>query len=699
MNKIFHTHTLYFFIALSFIFSVAIRLIWVYQFHDYSDFYWNGQLMINTNDGYFYAEGARDILAGSHQANDLSPIDTPLAQVTALFAQVLPFSFETIILYMPAFLGSLLIVPILLISRLLKLETAGFIAALFGGIVWSYYNRTMTGYYDTDMLTVVLPTFILWSLLFNIQEQKNRFLPLIALFIILNAYWYPQSYSLNMAMAATLLGYTLIFDRKNLFNYKILIVMIIALAYISFIIKGLLILALFILFHFKREWVTYKSILLLLLGALALLVYAGGLAPIIVKLQGYVFRTEIMSEQGITLHFYNVAQTVREAGQIPFETFANRISGNPLIFLFALLGYIILLVRHKIMLLSLPLVGLGFMAYVGGLRFTVYAVPIMALATGYLIVQIGLFIKSKPAYYLYLTLATFLILLPNINHILGYKVPTVFPKQEVAVLDQLKDIASREDYVVSWWDYGYPIRYYADVKTLVDGGKHNGDVNFPASYAMTKPQKESAYMSRLAVEYTELAYEQNRSGSYIEMMMQDYQFSDPNDFLESMKLGLVKAPKKTRDVYYYLPLRMMDIYPTVALFSNIDLSNGNMAPAPFIYQSSNFREDDKFLHLGAGISFDKRAGTIQIQGQNIPVALFTTASYDQQNRLAINEQAIHFNGRFYAIYMPNYRRVLIMDRDAYYSTFIQLFVLEHYDHSLYEQIITTPLAKVYRLKN
>ena len=77
------------------------------------------------------------------------------------------------------------------------------------------------------------------------------------------------------------------------------------------------------------------------------------------------------------------------------------------------------------------------------------------------------------------------------KHIDSYRVPTVFNADEVKVLNKLKDIAQREDYVVSWWDYGYPLRYYADVKTLVDGGKHSGVVNFPVSYMLKQLSRSS----------------------------------------------------------------------------------------------------------------------------------------------------------------------------------------------------------------
>lgn len=87
-------------ILIAFIFSFAIRLIWVEQFNSVEQFKFNNQFMINTNDGYFYAEGARDILSGISQEHDLSAIKEAASQLTALIAKLLPFSFETIIFYM-----------------------------------------------------------------------------------------------------------------------------------------------------------------------------------------------------------------------------------------------------------------------------------------------------------------------------------------------------------------------------------------------------------------------------------------------------------------------------------------------------------------------------------------------------------------------------------------------------------------------
>ena len=702
-----HYSIKYFFLLMliAYAFSIAIRLIWVYQFQDNPNFYWNDYLMINTNDGYAYAEGARDMLAGFHQDNDLSYYGSALSSLTYILAKVLPFSFETIILYMPAFFGSLLIVPVMLIARVLKQDLVGFIAALLAGITWSYYNRTMTGYYDTDMLTIVLPTFVLWSLIYNIQTQRNRYLLLIPIFIIAYSWWYGQSYSLNMAMAFTVLIYTLIFDRDKLFNYKILIFMFIAISYFSWEYKLLSSLLLFLIFHFMPKANTKQVIYGLLFFTMALVLLTGGFNPILFQLKGYLFRDALAGDLNLNLHFFGVTQTVREAGQIPFEIFADRISGHSLTFFLSIIGYILLALRYRIMWLALPMLGLGFFAYKGGLRFTVYAVPVMALGMGYFIlwssqllerfifVDKTLAISKK----IYITLFTIAILYPNITHVIGYKVPTVFTNAEVKVLDKLGKIANREDYVISWWDYGYPIRYYSDVKTLIDGGKHIGKDNFPVSFSLTNSPLAGANMARLDVEYTERSFDENFSSNLIQEM-QDYNITDINAFLDSLSSPEFMPPKPTRDIYFYLPMRMLNIFPTVSLFSNIDLLSGKQKQRPFFYSTSNYKDAQGFIYLGNGIALEKAKGIIKLGQQSVPLAQFITVGYDKDAKLQKHVQTIRMNGQLTLIYLSSYHQFLLLDNRMLNSLFIQLFVLENYDKTVFEPVISTPLAKVFKLK-
>jgi len=220
-------------IVLAFSFSVAVRLIWAYQFADFESFKFAGQFMINTNDGYYWAEGARDLLSGESQKYSSSPINEAPSWLTYIFAKILPFSFETIIFYMPAILGSLVVIPMILIGQNLKMVEVGFLSALLASIAVSYYNRTMIGYYDTDMLTIVFPVFLLWSLILALRTKEEMYLLITALEIIAYRWWYPQSYSLEFAYFGLILLYALVFDRKDKFNFKLLAIMLFAMMGLS----------------------------------------------------------------------------------------------------------------------------------------------------------------------------------------------------------------------------------------------------------------------------------------------------------------------------------------------------------------------------------------------------------------------------------------------------------------------------------
>ena len=697
------------YILVAFAFSAGMRMIWMYQFADYEAFKYAGQFMINTIDGYYFAEGARDILSGISQDNDLSPITSATSQLTAFFAAVLPFSFESIIFYMPVFLSSLIVVPVILIAKGLKNLEMGFIAALLASIAWSYYNRTMIGYYDTDMLNIVLPMFLLWSIIWAINTKEEKYLLITALDILVYRWWYPQSYSLEFSFFGLILLYTLVFDRKNLYNYKLLAIMMLAMINLDGIIRFAVILAAFAIFkQEKYQKYTYPVLALSVVAFFA----TGGFNPIWGQLKGYVFKDAInVGEEGLKLHFFSVMQTVREAGQIPFETFAERISGHVVTFTLSVVGYIYLATKHKVMLFGLPLIGLGFLASVGGLRFTIYAVPVLAFGIAFLITELTRFITDKQSvkYFAYVTL-TFAVLYPNYKHIEEYKVPTVFNAQEVEILAGLSKKADREDYVVSWWDYGYPIRYYADVKTLVDGGKHDGDVNFPVSFMLSNPQDVAAKMARLDVEFTQKAFQIQKANqelnesqrtplfSNVEEMTKKYGFTDTNDFLLSLQTDIIEMPKKTRDIYFYLPYRMLDIYPTVTVFSNLNLMNGEKGSSPFFFISKNFQESQDDIYLGADIYLNKKDKTLTVGREKIGIRRFVKTYYDNNMQLQKSVQLLNFTAPLSVIYMSAYKTFLVVDEQTYNSLYIQLMALEEYDESLFEKVTMHPYVKVYKLK-
>jgi dolichyl-diphosphooligosaccharide--protein glycosyltransferase/undecaprenyl-diphosphooligosaccharide--protein glycosyltransferase len=388
-----------------------------------------------------------------------------------------------------------------------------------------------------------------------------------------------------------------------------------------------------------------------------------------------------------------VKETVREAGRIPFETFANRTSGSVLGVLLALAGYVLLVIRHSPFILALPLIGIGIFSLWGGLRFTVYAVPVAAMSAIYLFYFLSQqFIPSKKVQLLVVALLTALMIYPNITHIIGYKVPTVLNKAEVQDLAKLNKISDTKDYTLAWWDYGYPIWYYSDTNTLIDGGKHNND-NFIISKIMqtTSPQV-AANLSRLAVE----KYVDSNYSIVANKIFEGVK--DPNLMLDEMQDENYKLPAKTRDIYLYMPYRMLNIFPTVMLFGNLDLSTGKSLRKVMFYPTSLRQKRGTELQFANGIKFDAKRGEIILGTQAQKVRYFVSTQYNKSGKIVVQSQKYDKDAQFVVLYMKSYNRFIVMDIKTFGSMYVQMFVLGNYDKKLFELVVSSPYSKIYKLK-
>jgi dolichyl-diphosphooligosaccharide--protein glycosyltransferase/undecaprenyl-diphosphooligosaccharide--protein glycosyltransferase len=687
-------HYLIVLIAVAYIFSFAIRMIWIYQFNGNADMYWNDQLMINTNDGYFFASMAQKILEDLHQFNPrvMNGWSYAVVALTVLVSKVTPFSLETIILYMPAVVSSLVVIPIILIGRLYNNLSLGFFAALMASIAWSYYNRTMVGYFDTDMFSAMAPMFILYFLLATVEREEKIYSLLSALSILVYPFLYDQGLSLVYAMGLFYMVYMLVFHRQEEFTYQSIILISISLMGIDWYVKLALILIGF--FLFKKYKFEYKYLVVVSALSVILFLISGNVFALIYgKMAGYIIR----GTQESGLHFYQVAQTVREAGRIPFSVMADRISGSTVGVLLAFIGYGMLVWKHKSFILALPLIGIGIFSLWGGLRFTVYAVPVAALGAVFCIYFLTSYIKDSMPRTIVMILAVAALIYPNITHIIDYKVPTVFSKNEVEVLDKLKHIGSGKDYVITWWDYGYPIWFYTGKNTLIDGGKHHNDNYIVSKILSTSSPKEASRLSRIAVE----TYVDSNYSTVADTLFRNKKEDQVNTelYLENLRYGEVEKLKKTRDVYLYFPLRMLDIFPTVKVFSNLDLDTGKKLATPFFYKTNYMKQSEKGIDLGSGLIFKQKEGLLSISNQEVPVKKVVTAGYQANGKLGIRQNSLHDNGSLIVLILQSYNTVVVMDEEMFNSNYIQMFFLENYDPEFFEPVIGSPWSKVYRVKS
>ncbi len=683
------------FITVSYLFSFLIRMIWVYQFQDNPSFIWNDQLMINTNDGYYFASAVQYVLENMHQSNPQIPPALSsypgMIYITAYATKFLPFSFESVILYIPAVISSLVVIPIILIARLFKMPLFGFFSALLGSIAWSYYNRTMVGYYDSDMFSVLMQMMVLYSFIsLLVQHRINN---IIMAFIIIAAYpyFYPQGLSLIYAMYGLYILYALYYYRDEQITYISIATIALSLMPIDLSFKIILLLALIFIYQSKK--LSLKHLMLLSGGIFLFFLFNANVFGLIYgKIIGYTSR----GTEDNGLAFFQVIQTVREAGDIPFEVMANRIIGSSVGVVAALIGYILLVIKHKQFIIALPLIAIGVFSLWGGLRFTVYAVAIAAMSAIFLFYVLTRLIVNDKIRYTAIALLTALIIYPNITHIIGYKVPTVFSKQEVQSLDKLRKMGSDKDYIIAWWDYGYPLWFYTNKNTLIDGAKHHHDNYIVSRILNTSSQLEAAQLSRLAVEtYIKSGYK-----NIADTLFKNHQPDqvDVDKYLQNLARNRVDLPKKSAEVFLYLPYRMLNILPTVTIFSNIDLKTGKQKQRPFFYSTQRYMDKDGVINLDNGIILDKAKGAVQIGNQKVPLSSFITTAIRADGTTQVKKQIVSMRGQLTLIYMSSYNRFLLVDNFYLNSLYIKMFVLDSYDHNLFESVESTPHVKIYRLK-
>ncbi len=318
------------------------------------------------------------------------------------------------------------------------------------------------------------------------------------------------------------------------------------------------------------------------------------------------------------------------------------------------------------------------------------------MSTIYIFWVIAEYIKDTKAKYAFITIATIAIIYPNIKHIMEYMVPTVFKNKEVQDLAKLQKISTDKDYTLTWWDYGYPIWYYSDTSTLIDGGKHNND-NFIISKIMqTSSPRLAANLSRLAVEtYVDSNYSVV-SNTIFKNGKKDQ--IDPNEFLLKLDSKEFKLPKKTRDVYLYMPYRMLDIFPTVTLFGNLDLTTGKKLRDIAFYPSRVVKNTNGLLQFSNGIRFDTKKGLLYF-GSNIQkVKYFVVTQNTKGEEIKVQAQRYHANAPFVVLYMKSYERFIVMDIQTANSIYVQMFILGQYDHNLFELVVSSPYSRIYKLK-
>jgi dolichyl-diphosphooligosaccharide--protein glycosyltransferase/undecaprenyl-diphosphooligosaccharide--protein glycosyltransferase len=641
-----------------------LRLDWVSHAEKQPAFQWQGHYLPTTHDSYYYTS----II---HQASNTNAVPAKLkghpgpmenGAITLLGTALVRyggFHVADVITYLPVFMAGLLAVPMVLLGRLYGSTIAGCCSACLAVVAFSYFNRTNAGYFDTDMFSVTVPALILYFLLRANKDESLLFLVLGAVGIYIYPFFYRGGVPIVTALGISFIGYRMLVWLAGFLVKKEHP----PTESMNFTLGAIPLICLAIIYCSTTTGVNWENNPgKPLIGLTLLFASAIGLALILTNILTVRFQVTIHPShpryalipiaavclmwmvgfsnsfdriRNATLDYLpsikaspnagnpqgeaqqnpiiykNVKETIIEARKSPWSELMERISGSSWGCMFALFGYLLLVILYPELLIAIPFIGIGVFAHWGGHRFTIHAVPIAAMSAIFLPLcllelvrrfkkwskdkapadcswpkkpkeyfsQFGNWIFAVGGVRMVMPILALALIWPNIQIAKerSAALPTVLQQAEVQLLDDLRKASKPGDYVHTWWDWGTAVWCHTERNVLTHPGSQSFDTFICAKMLMTDSPRLAAHLGRTAAEYFHHGGSDGSSGLAVDHIFGKGKQAPP-DILKSVEEHLPVQP--TRDVFMYLPYRLLNFYLVLHMFSERNLTTGKENPFP-----------------------------------------------------------------------------------------------------------------------
>ncbi len=496
--------------------SLGLRLV---ELPHWDDFYRvpDGWLMA-THDAYFFLAGAQDadsVRPSAYQGHK------PFFQFTRFVHNLSGISYGQLGFWLPIFLAPLIILPMAALAWRERLEWALFPLGMMASGCLGFVVRTRLGHYDHDMLNLFL--------LINVA---------VALTLVLDR-WVAHQWCFKWSECTGAASHT---DTAWPYFYPAcMAVGALGWVYVAFYPSGIIRLlglwgvALLLVLFLGGTWrrrvllagglgVAFFMVQSPFWGLLALLAATGLVAG---KGQRYLahsglFWGLVLAAALLLLYLIEPARFWHQllrmvqivSGGVPPETHSGvGLSGEILkesvgelvahsldvtikfmagfwwILLPALAGYIYLAWQRPAFLVFLPLLGLGLAAARIGIRFVMYASPVLGLGLGLggALLLRRCFPRARTVNLLVMALAGGLVIWSSWDVIRTYRPQPVLPQFYVNTLIELAPLLPPQARLWLWWDYGYAVQFYTRRATYGDGGYRPWRLLYPMALAHGSP--------------------------------------------------------------------------------------------------------------------------------------------------------------------------------------------------------------------
>ena len=463
----------------------AVILFGIYlRVEDFSDWkaarnitFFDNKPLLGALDGYFYLRMSRDLLEHSYTSHDNlrnapdgfhRPAVPPLLSCLAAgICRVTGWQLDWVGLFLPAFLGALLAIPIFAFGRYLSCSVAGIAAALAGLTAPYVIYRGGMGWFDTDCLNVTWTLATAYCFMrFGIEDSMRRYRWLLAGLVCtgLFLWWWDQSPDAVIIISLTPLIIALGFFYRPSNRTEI--------AALSLLVTAIAMLVT-IKFHWFRE----------------------NFGNWIILAESQIRHVTKQTHDNLP----NFALSISEQSTPAFSYVVDATTRSLTVFILSTLGFALLVLRKpKIMIFLLPTFALGILAITCSERFLIFLSPLIAIGFGYLVGGIWQYKRLPRWVALAAAVVAMGITLFFPMRILLTAV-TAWPKTDasrVAGMAAISELTPTNSLIWSWWDNGYAINYFARRATISDGQIHGSELAHYAAFPLvsTNPALAARFM-------------------------------------------------------------------------------------------------------------------------------------------------------------------------------------------------------------
>lgn len=681
--------------------AISLRLTELPLWQD-AAFFIDGEHLLATHDAYAWLAGAKGL--GQWSAAPFTLLLKQLQSLTGLDLAFIGF-------WAPVFFVPLLAIPICLLAKALRLPEGGLVFGILATTGLGFLVRTRLGFCDTDIVNLLFPVsslcvLALWledlfSASRNVGRKPFSFFQSAAAALACGlagkaALWlYPGSSSVLLPGFCLAIAVAVFFLRSDarprFINGMLLILGITFAGWLGGILAGT-----WILVHRRiRDTLPLGAYIAIVVGLGGALFFLGNLNNVI---GGLVYRLYLYTKVGTPdmvnnatgLKLPDIAQSVREAQNLPWGQMAERMAGSIWLFFLGVTGFGFVCWRRPQLVVFLPFLGLGIASVKLGNRFTMYGTIGIGLGLGLGLAEfLALLRQSQGRRWIAQLLLACLVLWPSAQLMQRINPVPVLPRLYAQTFLDLRELAEPDALLWQWWDYGYAGQYYAERATMGDGARQSGPWLHPLAkvHSATTPLAASQlmrYFGHAMLEDGLRRTDNSRDALFLGNPVSGLRQIDALA-AQALLAKLMETPQTLPSAipqYLVLSWENLRLASWISYYGNWDVFTGSSAPG-------------KIQNVQGKMEVDSELGTISLGGNVLRID-----SIDIIEDGGLRSLTWGNGSGFHVVINQLSKQVYLMDSKMYESMMVQMLLQPPQNFSEHFTLVVDkyPWNRVYKLR-